>query len=163
MAVSFNFRSFLALFRPELYTPYELALRDIARRKYEEAIARLDEILADPKTPPPQRAAASNKRGVALVELKRKDQARAAFEQALDVDPKFAPALVNIGNLHLEAGEMDEAIRYYESAVRSDDDYALAHHNLGVAYKRLGRTGDSVRELRKAHRLEGRVLRKQRK
>lgn len=163
MAVSFNFRTFLALFRPELYTPYELALRDMAHRNYEQAMGRLDAILADPQTAAPERAAAANKRGVALVELERKDEARAAFEQALEIVPKFAPALVNIGNLHLEAGETDEAIKYYESAVRSDEDYALAHHNLGVAYKRLGRTGDSVRELRKAHRLEGRVVRKQRK
>lgn len=159
----FNFRRFIALFRPELYTPFELALRDMAHRRYEEALTRLDELLADAQLPPAERAAASNKRGVALVELRRTDEARAAFEQALQVVPKFAPALVNIGNLHLEAGEMEEAIRLYESAVLSDDDYALAHHNLGVAYKRLGRTGDAVRELRRAHRLEGRVVRKQRK
>lgn len=161
--MSFNFRRFLALFRPELYTPYELALRDIARRNYEEAIARLDAILADTQIAAAERAAAANKRGVALVELERKDEARSAFEQALEILPRFAPALVNIGNLHLEAGATDEAITYYESAVRSDEEYALAHHNLGVAYKRLGRTADSVRELRKAHRLEGRVVRKQRK
>lgn len=161
--MSFNFRGFLALFRPSLYTPYELALRDIARRRYDAAIERLDELLAEPNLPAPQRAAAANKRGVALVELARKDEARSAFEQALQIVPNFAPALVNIGNLHLEAGDCDEAIRYYETAVRSDAEYALAHHNLGVAYKRLGRTADSVRELRKAHRLEGRVLRKQRK
>jgi tetratricopeptide (TPR) repeat protein len=110
----------------------------------------------------PERAAAANKRGVALVELKRHDEARTAFEQALQIVPKFAPALVNIGNLHLEGGDAEAAIRYYESAILSDEDYALAHHNLGVAYKRLGRTGDSVRELRKAHRLEGRVVKKQR-
>lgn len=161
--MSFNFRRFLALFRPELYTPFELALRDMAHHRYDEAIARLDDILADPNVTVPQRAAAANKRGVALVELKRLEEARAAFERALEIVPNFAPALVNIGNLHLEAGETQEAIRFYESALRSDEEYALAHHNLGVAYKRLGRTGDSVRELRKAHRLEGRVARKQRK
>lgn len=161
--MSFTLRRFLALFRPELYTPFELALRDMAHRRYEEALARLDALLANPQLAPSERAAAANKRGVALVELRRTGEARAAFEQALEIAPKFAPALVNIGNLHLEAGETEEAIRLYESAVLSDEDYALAHHNLGVAYKRLGRTGDSVRELRRAHRLEGQVLRRQRK
>lgn len=159
----FNLRRFLALFRPELYTRFELAMRDMAHHRYDEAIVRFEAILADPGVAAPERAAAANKRGVALVELTRLDEARGAFEQALEIEPKFAPALVNIGNLHLEAGDTNEAIRYYESALRSDEDYALAHHNLGVAYKRLGRTGDSVRELRKAHRLEGRVVRKQRK
>jgi tetratricopeptide (TPR) repeat protein len=161
--VSFNFRKLLALFRPDLYTPFELALRDMAHHRYEEALARLDALLADGQVPAADRAAAANKRGVALVALQRIDEARSAFEQALTIVPKFAPALVNIGNLHVEAGDLDEAIRFYESAILSDQDYALAHHNLGVAYKRLGRMGDSVRELRRAHRLEGRVMRKQRK
>lgn len=161
--MSFNFRRFLALFRPELYTPFELALRDMAHHRYEEALVRLDALLADLQLPAPERAAAANKRGVALVELRRTDEARAAFEQALQIVPKFAPALVNMGNLHLESGEMEEAIALYESAVLSDEHYALAHHNLGVAYKRLGRTGDAVRELRRAHRLEGQVVRRQRK
>lgn len=159
----FNFRRFLALFQPKLYTPFELALQDIANQRYEEALSRLDALLADPQLPPGERAAIANKRGVALVELHRPEDARAAFEQALQSVPKYVPALVNVGNLHLEAGETDEAIRYYEKAVLADDEYALAHHNLGVAYKRLGRTGDSVRELRKANRLEGRVMRRQRK
>ncbi len=159
----FNLRKFLALFRPNLYTPFELALRDVALHRYAQAVTRLDEILANANAPAPERAAAANKRGVALRELRRVDEARASFEQALDILPNFAPALVNIGNLHLEAGEMEKAIRYYESAIRSDDENALAHHNLGVAFKRLGRTGDSVRELRRAHRLEGRIARKQRK
>jgi tetratricopeptide (TPR) repeat protein len=154
------FRKLLALFRPELYTPFELALRDMAHHRYDEALGRLDALAADSQLTRDQRVAVANKRGVALVELKRIDEARAAFEQALQIDPKFAPSLVNLGNLHLEAGEIDDAIRHYESALRSDEDYALAHHNLGVAYKRMGRTGDSVRELRKANRLEGRVVRK---
>lgn len=154
------FRRFLALFRPQLYTPYEAALREIAHHRYDEALAGLDAILARADLSAADRAAAANKRGVALVELQRPQEARDAFESALQAVPAFAPALVNIGNLHLEAGETEEAIRLYESALRSDEEYALAHHNLGVAYKRLGRTGDSVRALKQAHRLEGRVVRK---
>jgi tetratricopeptide (TPR) repeat protein len=159
----FNLRRFFALFQPKLYTPFELALRDMAHHRYEDALVRLDAILADPQSAPAQRAAAANKRGVALVELKRREEARPAFEQALQIVRDFPPALVNLGNLHLEAGEIDEAIRYYESAMKSDEEYAPAHHNLAVAYKRLGRTADSVRELRRANRLEGRVVRRQRK
>ncbi|HZZ64838.1 MAG TPA: tetratricopeptide repeat protein [Candidatus Baltobacteraceae bacterium] len=156
----FNFRRFLALFRPELYTPFELAQRDIAQRRYEDALIRLEELAAQGDLPGEQRAAIVNKRGVALVHLERWDQARAAFEEALEYSPAFAPALVNLGNLQLESGEVEGAVRFYERAVRSDDDYAAAHHNLGVAYKRLGRTSEAVRELRRAHKLEGRVVRK---
>ncbi len=54
-------------------------------------------------------------------------------------------------------------MEFYERAIRSDEEYAPAHHNLGVAYKRMGKTGEAVRALRRAHRLEGRVVRRQRK
>jgi tetratricopeptide (TPR) repeat protein len=159
----FNLRRFLALFRPELYTPFELALRDLAHHRYEQALARLDELRSDPALARAERLAVENKRGVAYVNMRQVAQARDAFEAALAIDPRYPPALVNVGNLHLEAGDPQQAIRYYERAVLSDDDYAPAHHNLGVAYKRLGRTADAVRELRKATRLEGRVVKKQRK
>lgn len=159
----FNLRRFLALFRPELYTPFELALRDIAQHRYAAGLERLDALLADPATPRAELPAIHNKRGVALVNLRRAEEARAAFEAALAADPRYAPALVNAGNLHLEAGEAEEAIRWYERAMLCDEEYAPAHHNLAVAYKRLGRTGDAVRALRRATRLEGRVVKRQRK
>ena len=159
----FNLRRFLALFRPDLYTPFELALRDIAQHRYAEGLARLDALLSDPATPRAEQAAIHNKRGVALVNLQRAHEARDAFDSALAVDPRYAPALVNVGNLELEAGAPEEAIRWYERAMLSDEEYAPAHHNLAVAYKRLGRTGDAVRALRRATRLEGRVVKKQRK
>jgi tetratricopeptide (TPR) repeat protein len=159
----FNLRRFLALFRPELYTAFELALRDLAHHRFGEALARLDELRGDTALTRDERLAVENKRGVAFINMQRVAEAREAFESALAIEPRYAPALVNIGNLHLEDGDVDGAIRYYERAVLCDDDYALAHHNLGVAYKRLGRTGDAVRELRKATRLEGRVVKKQRK
>ena len=39
-----------------------------------------------------------------------------------------------------------------------DDRYAAAYHNLGVALHRKGRRGAAVRMLRKAGRLEGRII-----
>lgn len=159
----FNLRRFLALFRPELYTPYELAVRALAQGRHEEAIAAFDALLVDPDLPREERAACANKRGVAFIEMERRDDARASFERALAIEPRYAPALVNIGNMELEAGSIAEAIELYERAVRFDEEYALAHHNLGVAYKKLGRTGDAVRELKRASRLEGRIVRRQRK
>ena len=159
----FNLRRFLALFRPELYTPFELAMRDLAQGRYEEALARLDALLLEPALGIQERAEVANKRGVVFINMADPANARAAFDQALSIVPRFAPALVNIGNLHLESGDVQEALRYYERAVLSNEEYAPAHHNLAVAYKRLGRTGDAVRELRRAQRLEGRVVRRKTK
>jgi tetratricopeptide (TPR) repeat protein len=149
----FNLGRFLAPWRRKPLTPYELALRDLASGAYAEALRRLDALLEDETLGSQDRAARLNKRGVALVSLHRRDEARRAFEQALAAAPRHAPALVNIGNLHLESGELDLAVDRYRAAIIADDRYAPAHHNLAVAYKRMGRTADSVRELRRAGKL----------
>lgn len=149
----FNLRRFLAPFRRKTLTPYETALRALAHGEYAEALGRLDALSNDETLTARDRAAIANKRGVALIGLTRRAEARAAFEHALELQPGFVPALVNLGNLLLEEGEIDAAVLQYESAIRADERYAPAHHNLAVAYKRLGRMADSVRELRRAHKL----------
>jgi tetratricopeptide (TPR) repeat protein len=149
----FNLGRFLAPWRRKPLTPYELALRDLARGEYAEALRRLDALLDDEKLTSQDRAVRLNKRGVALVGLHRRDEALRAFEDALAILPRYAPALVNIGNLHLESGELEPAVARYQAAIAADDRYGPAHHNLAVAYKRMGRTADSVRELRRAGKL----------
>ena len=149
----FNLGRFLAPFRRKPLTPYELALDALARGRFSEALQRLDVLLQDGTLTGERRAAVTNKRGVALVSLHRPEDARGAFEACLELKPRYAPALVNLGNLHLEAGDIDAAVARYQAAIAADDRYAPAHHNLAVAYKRLGRTADSVRELRRAHKL----------
>jgi tetratricopeptide (TPR) repeat protein len=97
---------------------------------------------------------ALNKRGVAHVRAGRRAEGLADFEAAVALSPRFAPSLVNLGNLQLEAGNIAEAIGCYEAALRGDDRYAPAYANLGVAYRKLGRFDESVRALKKATRLE---------
>lgn len=157
----FDFGRLQALFRPP--TPWQRMLRLLAHGRYAEALEGLNAIAATEPRSGDRRAELENKRGVALAGLRRTDDARAAFEEALRAVDGYPPALVNLGNVHLERGEIDEAIALYERALRSDEEYPPAHHNLGVAYRRMGRLGDSVRELRKAVRLEGRIRRKQSK
>ena len=142
-------------------TPYEEALRELQMAHYAEALSRFDTLLANTPLHDEARLTFENKRGIALVYLRRIGEARGVFESILQRDPAFAPALVNLGNMALEGGDLEEAVRRYESAVRIDDFYAGAHFNLGVAYKRLGRTTEAVREFRRATNLEGRAKRKQ--
>ena len=99
-----------------------------------------------------ERAGIFNKRGVARIEQGRRDDALPDFAAALELQPAFAPALVNVGNLLLESGDVEGAIVNYEAALRSDDHYRVAHLNLGVAYKKLGRHAEAVREFRRADR-----------
>jgi tetratricopeptide (TPR) repeat protein len=152
--------AFLRAFRREP-TPYERALRALDSGQYADALTQFDDLLASLPANDKRRLTVENKRGIALIYLGRKDEARAVFESILASDPVYVPALVNLGNMALESGNLDEAVTRYESALHIDDFYPGAHFNLGVAYKRLGRTADAVRELRRATSLEGRAQRSQ--
>ena len=121
---------------------------DEAERCFVEALATA----ADDRA----RALAHNKR--ALVALARGDRpaAQVAVDDALRTFAGCVPAMVNAGNLLLEAGDVPGAIARFEAAIALDPDYPEAHHNLGVAYRRAGRRSDAVRELRRATGLERR-------
>ncbi len=136
-----------------------LALLELGR--FDEAVEAFDALLAD-EHPPSERAFLHNKRGVARARAGRPADARPDFESALVAVTSYAPALANLGNLALEAGEIHEAVARYEAAIAADEEYAVAHLNLSVAYKQQGRYADAVRALKTAQRLEGRANRKPR-
>jgi tetratricopeptide (TPR) repeat protein len=135
--------------------PLERGERALRRGALAEAEACFAEALATAATDA-ARALAHNKR--ALVAIARGDRAaaQAAVDEALATYAACVPAMVNAGNLLLEAGDLAGAIERLETAVKLDPDYPEAHHNLGVAYKRAGRRSDAVRELRRATGLERR-------
>lgn len=136
---------------------FACALDALARRDFAGAEAELGALLSAIGLSDADRAFLLNKRGVARIGLERRADARADFQAALEINPNFAPAFANLGNLLFEEGEAEAAIVHYERAIRADPDYAIAHFNLGVAYKRVGRIADGVRALRRAQRLEGRA------
>ena len=157
----FTFRGLLALFSAPR-SALDAALRDLAHGKPERALTALESLLKN-ETRTEARAEIANKRGVALVALHRRDEARAAFESALDLLPGFAQALVNLGNLELEADRVELAIAYYERAIESDPQHASAHRHLALAFRRSGRTAEALAAFSRARRLEGRANAKQRK
>ncbi len=135
-----------------LRSPFADAMRAFERGRFDEAVALFTEAALDPQLAP----AALSKRGVCKVRMAHPEAARADFEAALARDSRYAPALVNLGNLEQETGRLDEALARYRAAIAADTNYAPAHHNLGVLYRKLGRVDESVRELRTAGMLEAR-------
>jgi tetratricopeptide (TPR) repeat protein len=131
-------------------SPFDRGLAAMEHDRLDEAIA-LFTAAADSGDRP---ALALSKRGVCRVRAGDRAGAARDFASALDRDPKCVPALVNLGNLALEANMLEEALSRYNAAIQLDERSAAAHHNLGVVYRRMGRLMESVRELRRAAMLE---------
>ena len=119
-------------------------------QQLENAVELFTEAIAAGDRP----ALAMSKRGVCRVRTGDRTGAAHDFAGALERDPKCVPALVNLGNLALEANMLEEAQRRYEAALKIDDRSATAHHNLGIVLRRVGNIAESVRELRLAATLE---------
>ena len=66
-------------------------------------------------------------------------QAIEAYQKALTINPDYAKAQTNLGNVYLEQGKYDLAIKSYQKALTINSDDAWAHCNLGVAYHQQGR------------------------
>ena len=66
------------------------------------------------------------------------DEIMEAYQKAIDLDPKSAGALVNLGTIHFNARKWTEAEKYYRRALEVDPEYALAHFDLANLYDERG-------------------------
>ena len=72
-------------------------------------------------------------------------QARRAYEQALQLDPAHSDATINLGRLLHEAGEHLEAERVYRAGMRHSGRDALLLFNLAVLLQDVGREPEAIR------------------
>jgi len=87
------------------------------------------------QTAQPQNADAWTRRGSALAQLGRRDEAIAAYTRALEIRPDEIEALNQRGNTLLTLRRFEEASRDFERVVARDADFPWARGNL--AYCRL--------------------------
>ena len=93
-------------------------------------------------------------RGMGLSALGRREEALATFARAREADPSNPMVLVNIGTVHLLAGEMERARESFEAALRIDPGLARAHNSLGVIAARQGRLDEAIERWKRAARLD---------
>lgn len=84
------------------------------------------------------------------------EEARAAYEHALALDPRHADALVNLGRLVHEAGDHARAAELYRRAAAARPDDATARFNLGVALEDLARPDEAAAAYERALALDPR-------
>ncbi|HER43426.1 MAG TPA: tetratricopeptide repeat protein [Candidatus Eisenbacteria bacterium] len=72
---------------------------------------------------------------------------------SVSVDPEFAPAYVNLGNVYFKQGDFEKALAGYQNAISIDPEHILAHYNLGQTYIKKMLFAESSQSLKRANEL----------
>jgi tetratricopeptide (TPR) repeat protein len=80
------------------------------------------------------------------------------YKRALELNPSYAEAYYNLGNVLAHQGKLLEAIQHYERAVQLKPDYAEACYNMGVALLREGKVAEAIQQFEHALQLKSDYL-----
>jgi Tfp pilus assembly protein PilF len=82
------------------------------------------------------------------------DTALKRFNQALLIDPKFAPAYFGIAYVYSVQNKLDQAIQNYRKSIDADPTFSHSYSNLGLALVYSGKVSDALPMLIKALELD---------
>jgi Flp pilus assembly protein TadD len=88
--------------------------------------------------------------GVFLTALNRRDEARAEYEAALRLAPRYTPARINLSDLYREDGLEQEAARVLREGLALSPEDAALHHAFGLSLARAGRRAEAIAVLKRA-------------
>jgi len=85
--------------------------------------------------------------GLAADKKSNDPAARAAYNEALKLDPGYAPAHIAMGLSFYRSGEYDRAEEHLEAALRRDRDAGDAHYYLALVRRAQNRVGEAIEQL----------------
>jgi tetratricopeptide (TPR) repeat protein len=87
--------------------------------------------------------------------LKRNEPDRALldFQKAIDIDPKYVEAYINMGLIYYFKNDPHKAIAYYEKAFKISDTMPETYMNRGNSYSHLGREDLALKDYNAAIKL----------
>lgn len=114
------------------------------------SLAALLHVCCTSRPPLPPEAIALNDEGIGYLARGDLETADARFRLALEYNPHFVEALVNLGLVELERGNFTRAGQLLERARRINEHVAQPHHGLGVLDERVGDREGAARHYRAA-------------
>jgi tetratricopeptide (TPR) repeat protein len=128
-------RELLAKARPNLFSlRYFEACADFAEKKYEDALTKLEQLDSDYGA----RRNALVLRGEICQRLKRWKESKAAFEEALEIDPESPGPLIGLARTALATKDYELAARHARESIGLLFFQPRAHYIHGIAQYRLG-------------------------
>jgi tetratricopeptide (TPR) repeat protein len=111
------------------------AFSDMEAENYEAAAARLEKLAAID----PENSTIFYNLGVAYTFLKKEEEALTQFQKSVDLNPNYAQAWYNLGQISLiKKRDVSYALHCFERATLARPDYTSAHHQLGIVFELLG-------------------------
>ena len=94
-------------------------------------------------------------RSLNLLALGRMEEARAAMQRALELDPLLLITNVNLGRIDYYQKNYDAAIKQYQKALELDQHFTRTHFRLGLAYMQKGDFQNAQLEYQQVNKLDG--------
>jgi tetratricopeptide (TPR) repeat protein len=117
-----------------------IATAYIDQRRYEEALAHLDQAL----TIRANFIEAYFNKGIVLYNLGKNDEAIAYFKKTLEMDPRFSDASYELGDIYLSRGDADNAITHFGRAIRTTEPRPKAYAGLAEAFILKGNIDEAL-------------------
>ena len=95
--------------------------------------------------------------GLALYHLGRFDEADEAYLRALELCPRYAVALVDLGELRLGQQRYGDALELAQTAAEVEPNNGKAWANMGLSLYHLGRTDEALHSLDQALAIDPRM------
>ena len=82
------------------------------------------------------------------------EEARKAYQKAIEIDPKCVSAHIHLGNLYLHKDDPDRALAVYQRALQQNPNTASLWYEKSLVYRRSKDWNGTLECLAKAHELE---------
>ena len=82
------------------------------------------------------------------------EEARKAYQKAIEIDPKCASAQIHLGNLYLHKDDPERALAVYQGALQQNPKTASLWYEKSLVYRRSKDWNGTLDCLAKAHELE---------
>ena len=130
------------------YVPFHLTIANLYRQQGDlaSALTHMDRAIELN----PARGYAHEQRGRLLFGLARFDEAKMAFETALELEPEKRTTLFYLGLTEVELESWADALARFEDVVRVDPDFALGYLFLARSLGEVGRFEDARQAQRDA-------------
>ena len=117
---------------PTVDSLYQLGERELGQGQPELAARHLEQAAKRKASAP-----TLTKLGNAYRRLERIEEAKAAYERSMQVDPGYVGAIIQLGSVYEEEGQTDRALALYQQAIQVDPKSDWAYSLLGNLFRKL--------------------------